>query len=91
MLFCHLVTKNPHFQRNAWEFGKCPATNQGFSGMSVRLCSVFQRKEKEYSSARQSARLHEEGKQKCYICKRKSINGDMAHILILEGRVGSMI
>lgn len=59
--------------------------------MSVRLCSVFQRQEEEYSSARQTANLHEEGKQKCYICKRKSINGDVTHILILEGIVGNMI
>lgn len=59
--------------------------------MSVRLCSVFQRKEEEYSSARQNARLHKEGKQECYICKRKSINGDVAHILILEGIVGNKI
>lgn len=81
MLFCHLVTKNPQCQMNAWEFRKCSATNQEVSSMSVRLCSVFQRREEKCSSARQAVRLHEEGKQKCYICKRKSVNGDVAHIL----------
>lgn len=69
MLFRRLVTKNLQFQKNVWEFGKCLATNQGVSSMSVRLHSVFQSRKEGYSSTRQTASLHKEGEQKCYICK----------------------
>ena len=83
MLFCHLVTKeakNLQFQKDVWEFGKCPATNQGVSSISVGLCPVFQRRKEECSTGKQAVRLNEV-KQICYICNRKPINMDVVQIL----------
>lgn len=85
-LFCHIVTeeaKNLRFQKNVWEFGNCPATNQGVSSTSVGLCPVFQRKEEESWTEKQVVRLKEEAKQMCYICDRKLINMDVVQVLQL--------
>lgn len=35
---------------------------------------VFQRREEECSTAKQTVRMNEEGKQACYICNRKPIS-----------------
>lgn len=70
MVFCHLMTKeanNLQVQKNVWEYGKCLATNQGVSSVSVGLWPVFQRREEECSIAKQAVRLNEEVKQTCYI------------------------
>lgn len=49
--------------------------------MSVGLCPVFQRREEECSTAKQTVRLNEEAKQMHYICNRKAINVEVVHVL----------